>query len=206
MLAVSLTVMVLLTARIAMVEFPEISPLIAANMTIHTLPQLVGVGVLVMLAATAVARRWSEPRSSAIAPGIAAWRRDERRYYHECRVPIVITVFILIGVTVAQSFEMCRAFYKQFDVSVISIWTYIYYVLARPTIVCLCLALVLLAVHVALFKKSKRTDALALAQPRLTPGIFVIVWFSALTIVLCSAPILASWHFASFMRSGYFAK
>jgi hypothetical protein len=205
LLGVSLTVMILLTVRIAVVEIPTISPIMAAHFRVPAPFQLATGAVLMVMLTTAVARRWSEPQWSGNATGIAVWRREEKRYYHERRSLILI----LGGVALAKCIEgavalaeMWYGFFKQGSALVWTFWDSIGSFLTYPT-GCLSLALILLVLHVAFSGRLKRTDALAMEQPRLSPGIFLIVWFSALTIIVCSAPILASWHFASFMRSGY---
>lgn len=206
MLTVSLTFMILLTARIALFEFPTISPLIAANMRVPAPLQLAAASVLIIFLTTAVARRWSETPPVGIVPRIAVWRRDEGRYYHE-RLSLIL---ILGGIALARWIEVAVGLAEMWygmnmQLFPISFWGTIGSFLTFPT-VCLSLALLLLVVHVTFSKRSIPPYVVGTERPRLSPGIFLIVWFSALTIVLCSVPTFAAWHFASFLRSGFFPK
>ena len=183
LLAASLTAMLLLTARIAVVEIPAISPLMAAYICVPLPPQLAAAAVLTVLLAAAVARRWSEPPPAGVAPGIAAWLRDERRYYHERRVLLLP----LGGVALAQcvpcahaSYLACRGYYGASD------WRTVGIFFDNPT-ASLSLVLVLVTVQVAFSRRSKPSDSVATERPRLTPGLFLIVWTSLLLIIVCSA-------------------
>ena len=200
LLAASLTVMLLLTARIIVVEIPAISPIMAANIPLPTPSQLAAAVVLVAMLATAVARRWSELPCVGSVRTISPWRRDEWRYYHEGRVLILFLGGIALAECVVLGQQLITFFHG---------WTYDRYVigcLLWSPIECLSLVLVLLAAHVAIFGRSKRSGGIATEQPRLTPGLFLVVWFSAFMIVACSAPILSAWHFAAFLRAGCFPK
>ena len=194
MLAASLTVMGLLTARIVVVEIPTISPIMTANIRVPTSLQLGAAILLVMLLATAIARRWSEPPLAETAAGRMAWRRDERRYYHE-RCALLL---FLGSIALAKCIALGQDVYPW-----LSGWSDILYFFYLPE-ASLSLVLVLLAVQVVVSRWRKRSDAIAAEQPRLTPTLFVTLWFAILAIIVCSAPILSAWRFAAFLRSGYY--
>jgi hypothetical protein len=194
LLAASFVTMILLTARIALVEIPTISPIMAACIRVPTPLHLTGAIVLMVLLASAVARRWSEPSPAAL--GRAAWRRDEERYYHER----LILLLPLGGIVLAQSilckqaaYLWCRKYYSD--------WCAVGVFFEGP-VACLSLALVMLTVQTAFRGWSKRSAVLATFQPRLTPALFLLTWLVLLIIIVCSAPILGSWCFAAFLRSG----
>ena len=96
LLAASLTVTVLLAGRVALVEVPGFSPIMAANIPMPTHRLVAGV-MLALLLVTAVARRLSEPPLVGSAAAAEPWRHDEERYHHERR----LLIFLLGGVALA---------------------------------------------------------------------------------------------------------
>jgi len=148
-----------------------------------------------MLLATAIARRWSEPPLAETAARRVAWRRDERRYYHERSAPLLF----LGSIALAKCIALGQDIYPW-----VSEWSNIHlYFFSLPE-ASLSLVLVLLAVQVVISRWRKRSDVSAMEQPRLTPALFLTLWFALLAIIVCSAPILGAWRFASFLRSGYY--
>ena len=75
LLAASLIMMVLLAGKVALVEVPGITPILAANIFMPRSHQFVAAAVLVLLLVSVAACRWSEPPSSGSAarvdPGAA---------------------------------------------------------------------------------------------------------------------------------------
>jgi hypothetical protein len=196
LLAASFVTMILLTARIALVEIPTISPVMAACIRVPTPLHLTGAIVLMVLLVSAVARRWSEPSPAAL--GRAAWRRDEARYYHER----LILLLPLGGIALAHSTVRIQAAYLEFrNFFGFSDWRMVGTCIEGP-VACLSLALVMLTAQTAFRGWSKRSAVLATVQPRLTPALFLLTWLVLLIIIVCSAPILGSWCFAAFLRSG----
>ena len=190
--------MVLFTTRIALVEIPTISPIMAAHIPVPSLPQAAAAFVLAAASATVVARRWSEPLAAGDVSGKAVWRRDTSRYCHESR----LLVLALGVIALAECIDAGYTLWSQSGYLRSNRLEAVECLLSFPTI-SLSLALGLLAVQVVFLRRSKRSGAVAIEQPRLTPGIFLLVWLSFFLIIACAAPILGSWHFAAFLRSGY---
>ena len=88
LLAASLTTTIVLSERIALVEVPDITPALAADIPMPKLHQMVAAAVLTLLLVSAAARRWSEPPRIGSDAGNWTWRRDER-YYHERRIRLL---------------------------------------------------------------------------------------------------------------------
>jgi hypothetical protein len=193
-LVASLAAMILITARIAVVEIPAISPLMAANISMPAPIQFAAAMLLAVGLATAIARRWAEPLPDDAIPRKATWRRDERRYYHE-RLPLIL---LLSGAAWLECVVLGCMLLRRWPSS----WEEIACLFASP-VETLSLALFLLAVQVALFGLRKRSDSLAITQPRITPALFAVVWLAALAIMACAAPVLSAWHFACFLKAGY---
>jgi hypothetical protein len=202
LLAASLATMILLTARIAVVEIPTISPVMAAYFRVPTPLQLSGAAILTLSLAAAVARRWSEPPSAVTAPGRLAWRRDEERYYHErllVLLPLGGITFAECVVWVREAYVLCGQYYGRRDWSTVGVFL-------ENSAACLSLVLTLRTAEIVFCRWSKRSVATTTCPPRVIPSLFVLIWLSLLAVIVCSAPILGSWHFARFLRSGYFPK
>jgi hypothetical protein len=192
LLAASLAVTVLLAVRIAFVEIPIVSPLLAAHISIPSPPRLTAAAALVLIVATVIARRWSElpaEHSSQSMP----WRRDEGRYHHERRW----LAAILGGAAIASLVVMAL----RHTSSPIRDWDELAYLFMIP-MNCLTIALVLVAVVSVFSACFRRSDSTAVQPPRLAPGLFLLVWSTLCTIVVCSAPILGAWGLAFWIRSG----
>jgi hypothetical protein len=198
LLAASLAVMVLLTGRIALVEFPAIAPIFADNILVPRPYQFVAAAVLVLLLVSVIARRWPEPPPVVSSAGGGSWRRDEGRYHHERR----ILVWLLAAVALAEGRGLILAIFEQWN------WRPNWFswetldCFFDSSVGCLSLALIILAVQGMFSGWSKRPDAVATARSRLAPMLFLLVWSVMLTIVVCGAPILGAWGFALWLRLG----
>lgn len=193
-LALSLSTLALLVGWIALVEFPAVSPFLAANIRIPKPHQLVGGSVLTLLLVTTVARRWSvPPADSGVNPG--SWRRDEGRYYHEYRV----VAFLLAGVIVGNC--VTHGFMRTYQGDSRFFWQLMAeYVFESPPGY-LSLALILLAARRVVTGWRKRSDAAPTNAaptdpPRLAPALFSVVASALLAIVVFGVPILATWGFS----------
>ena len=191
--ATSLAVMVLLAARIVVVEIPTITPVLAAHIYMPPPLQLAAVSVLVLFLATLVACRWLQPPLARIAPEDTAWRRDVRRYYHERR----LLQLFLGGIALAFLVVAGRGVYG-FGMSK---WYSFGYIFTMP-METLSLALVLLAMQGLFSGWSEHPESVAVEQPRWTPARFLLVWSATLTIIVCAAPILGAWGLAFWLKLG----
>jgi hypothetical protein len=191
LLVASLAAMVLLAVRIAFVEIPVVSPVLAANISVPGPPRLAAAAVLVLIVATVVALRWSElPAEHTNQP--VPWRRDEGRYHHERRW----LAAALGGAAIASLVVVgLRQTSPRPD------WDELAYLFMIPEN-CLTIALVLVAVASVSSGWFRRSDATAVQPPRLAPGLFLVVWSGLLTIIVCSAPLLGAWGLAFWIRSG----
>jgi hypothetical protein len=192
LLVASLAATVLLTTRIVLVEIPTISPVMAANIRMPRLLALAAAVLATSVAATVVARRWSEPAACAVAAK-ATWRREESRYYHERRTLLVLLGSVALAQCIVSEY---RVFPWVFD------WTDVFYPLTNP-VGTVSFAVVLLTVHALFSSRSKHAGVIAAEQSQLMPQVFCVVWFAVILILLCSAPILGSWRFAAYLRSGF---
>jgi hypothetical protein len=61
---------------------------------------------------------------------------------------------------------------------------------------CLSVALIVLAVQSAFSGRSKRPDAVHMDPPPLAPGLFLLIWWVLLAIIVFGVPILGAWGFA----------
>jgi hypothetical protein len=193
--AASLIAMVLLTTRIIAVEIPTTSPIMTANINMPAVPQLAAAVILVAGLAAAIARRWSEPPGAGLSD--AVWRRDEWGYYHERR-PLV---FLLGGIAMAKFVTLQRELFSVGGWRMLD-WRDNFYLMSSP-VPALSLVLVLVASQVVFSRWMKRSDTAAAEQPRLTPALFLTVWLVLVVMIVCIAPILGAWHFASVLRAGY---
>ena len=194
LLAASLTITILLAGRIALVEVPGIAPVFVANTPIPGPHRLVLGAVLALLLISAAARRWSGPPSVGFAAGSEPWRRDEQRYYHErCSL-----VYLLAGVIMAQLVGTSLDSYTAWGWTGSYLgwmnWPSAFYWIMTPH-GCLSLAIIVLAVQSMFSARSKCSDAATVGWPRLAPGLYLLTWFSLLTIVVFGVPILAAWGF-----------
>jgi hypothetical protein len=190
LLAASLAATVALVIRIAVVEIPTITPIMAANIRMPTTCRLVAAAALVFLAANAIARRCSQ--SPAVTTSAApSWRRDEYRYYHE-RLRLL---FVTGGITLLY---LVISILKSF-MGVAFEWAYLGYLLYVPS-ECLAFALLLLAVQGIFSGWRRQQQPVAGGVLGLMPGLFLLVWSSVVTIMVCSAPILGAWGFAFWIR------
>lgn len=198
LLATGLTVMLLLTAEIVFVEIPTMSPVMVANTPALPTLSWIAAALLAMGLAVAIAGRWATSPPSTIAPTRAAWRRNPWRYYHERPILLLPLGALSLAQFGALGYMLCTQKY-----SWVRNWHDALYWVTSP-ILFLPLILSLLTVQAAFRGISEtHSNAIATEQPRLTPGLFLSVWFASLAIVVCSAPIIGAWHFASFLRSGY---
>jgi hypothetical protein len=198
LLAASLCVMVVLAGVVVLVEVPTVAPVFAANIPLPT-PYQLGAGVvLVLLLASTVACRWSAQTANS-ATGIPTWHCDQTRYHHENRLllwllgSVALTQCAIVGIGLVRQFGLFAAASPLF--AAIPPWSALGYLVEDP-LYCLSLAVVLLAVQGVAPRWSRVADAAAAAQPRLAPGLFLLIWCVILIIIACSAPILAAWGFA----------
>jgi hypothetical protein len=197
MFAISLAVMVFIAIRIALVEFPTFSPLMGMNFDLYSPIQLIAAAILIGIVATVVARRWSEPPRNQYQDLKISWRHNEERYFHEQ------FLFILpLGCVALAFYIVCgRDMYGWSRGDSISSLLFLF---AFPGI-SFSIILVLLASQIAIARCwKKQPETLAFEPPRLSPGLFALVWFTVVLIVLCSAPIFGIWHIVSFLRAGYY--
>ncbi len=186
LLVASLIATILLAGRIALVEVPGVTPVLAATIFMPTPHQLVAAAVLVLALVSAVAHRWSEPPSAESAAGGVSWRRDEERYHHERRLLLLLLGGILLTNCVVMGIELFRMF--------------AFWFLIESPVACLSLALAILAMQGVFLGWSKRSATIVPPLPRLSPALFLVIWSSLLTIVVCSAPILGAWGFALWLK------
>jgi hypothetical protein len=188
--------MIALAGRIALVEVPEISPILADYIAVPRPYRLAFAVALVLLLVTTAARRWSEPLPTGSAAGSGSWRRDESRYYHERRF-----VAALLGVSVFATY-FCGVLGP---CGMLFVWGFMQWSLAGLVTIpdgFLSLALMFLAVQSFLSKRPNDTVAASRAPPRLAPGLFLVNWFALLAIVVFAAPILGVWGFAFWFNRG----
>ena len=195
LLAASLTITIALSARIALVEVPKITPAMAADISMPQPHQMMAAAVLVLLLAIACARRWSEPRQGGSPARCWGWRRDEGRYYHERPVLLVPLALVAMGGSIASSLEVYRQY---FGMSYFSwkelLWDRTAWI-ESPEI-CLSIALLILAMQIALFRRSKAPNVDRLDPLPLAPGLFLLVWTVLIALIVFGIPILGAWGFA----------
>jgi hypothetical protein len=182
----SLAATVALAGRIALVEIPTVSPLLAAQISVPAPHRLALAALLVMLLITPAARRWSEPLPVPLAAASGTWRRVEGRYYHERR-----WLILLLAVVVAVPLLPLMLDFWAPRGWGCSLW----YLVIMPE-GALPLALLCLAVESEVSARQKPSPATVMDRPRLAPGLFVLIWAVLLVIVLAAAPILGAWGFA----------
>jgi len=198
LLAASLATTIVLSVRIALVEVPDITPALAADIHMPRLHQLVAAAVLVLLLVSAAARRWSEPPPVGSAVGNWSWRRDEGRYYHERRILLLplagVMLILLVREGLMTSWWIINSCSRGLlgDLEAIRYW--LVGLFESPQI-CLSLALIVLAVQSAFPGWSKCPDANRMDPPRLAPGLFLLIWSVLLAIVVFGVPILGAWDF-----------
>ena len=187
LLAASLTTTIMLSARIALVDVPDITPALAAEIHMPRPHHIVAAAVLTLLLISAAARRLSEPSPVAVATGDFAWRRDEQRYYHERR----IVVLLLAGVMLVK----CAVWLHDQGVPVFDWEDTVWYLVMGP-VGCLPLALICLAVQSVSSGWSNCSSPASMERPRLAPGLFLLVWSVLVAIIVFGVPILGAWGFA----------
>jgi hypothetical protein len=195
LLAASLTIMILLAGRIALVEVPEIAPILVANTPMPTSHRLAIAAVLVLILVCAAARRWSEPLPVGSAAGSEPWHRDELKYYHERRIPLFLLAGVMLAQLVGTSLDSYRAWGPTASYLGWMSWPCAFDWIMTP-LGCLSLAVIFLAVQSIFFRKSKCVGVAPIYRPRLAPGLFLLTWSVLLAIVVFGVPILAAWGFA----------
>ncbi len=186
-LAVSVVAMVVLTVRLAVVEFPRINPLLAAHLTMPGLLQGVLAGILACFLVTAAAWRWSMP------PGMRQVAKEPFSkaacFYHQQR-----WLVLLLGGVVAVEWFVCCA--PQFYGSGYHLGWMRYlcrladlFELPNGTLV---LAIMLMAVQTAFSFFGKPLPSTAAARRPFSTALFALVWSSMLVIMLAGVPILAA--------------
>jgi hypothetical protein len=178
--------MIVLAGRIALVEIPRISPILADHISVPRPHRLILGAALVLLLVTAAARRWSEPSPAGSATGSEPWRRDESRYYRERPFLVVLVAAVALAPWPREVLDF-------------SDWEWMRCVAASLIMMpegCLSLALMLLAVQSVFSKRPNDAGATSIAPSRLAPGLFLLNWSMLLAIVLFAAPILGAWGFA----------
>ena len=183
MLAVSLAIMLRITARVVLIEVPRITPVLAANIPAPAPYRWTPAIALALLLTAVVAYRWSKlPAVGLVADGVS-WRRDESRYYHER----FVLLLLLAGVGLAECINVLWgmfAFFRWWP-----FWEVLPYLVTEP-MGALSLALILLAAQGVFSGRSKRRDAVSTQPAGLRPGLFLLVWTGLLMIVLCGARCL----------------
>ena len=151
--------------------------------------------VLALMLTIAAAGRWSQAPAADLATGIAAWRRDEQRYYHERRltalmVGLVALTSLLMALKeiIVMFCEWPSAYLRAGE----GAETIVYYL--GGTQEGLYLALVILAVQSAFSKRL--AEANPMGRPRLAIGLFSLIWLALVILVAAAVPILAAWGFA----------
>jgi hypothetical protein len=192
MLAVSLAIMLRLTATVVLIEVPRITPVLAANIPAPTPYRWTPAIALTLLLTAVVAYRWSKLSAAGLVAGGVTWRRSENRYCHEW----LVLLFLLAGVGLA---ECIKVLCGMFAFGWWPIWEVLPYLVTEP-MGALSLALILLAAQGVFSSWSKRRDAVAPQPAGLRPGLFLLVWTALLMIVLCAAPVFAAWGFALWLR------
>jgi hypothetical protein len=191
LLAASLATTIMLSGRIALVEVPDITPALAADIPMPRPHQWVVVAVLTLLLASAAARRWSEPPLLVDTIGNLNWRRDETRYYHERRIlllPLAGVMLIFLIHATLISWETLRCFTRGLS--------YCLAALTASPEVGLSAALIVLAVQGAFFGGRKCFDTALVYESPLAPGLFLLIWSALLAIIVFGVPILGAWGFA----------
>jgi hypothetical protein len=189
LLAASLTTTIVLSERIAFVEVPGITPALAADILMPLPHQIAAAAALTLLLVSAAARRWSEPPRAYSAFGSWTWRRDERRYYHERRIFLLLLAGVL-------SMSLVRAIVCDYMGSLGAMLISTAYDWIPSAQVCLSAVLIVLAVQSAIFRWSKCDNDIPMAPPQLAPGLFVLIWLVLLAIIIAGVPILGAWGFA----------
>ncbi|MCE5266633.1 MAG: hypothetical protein LLG00_01935 [Planctomycetaceae bacterium] len=193
----SLAATVLLAGRVALVEVPGFSPIMAANIPMPSPPLFVAAAVLTLLLATPAARRWSECPTTGHAADVASWRGDETRYHHERLLLILFLGAVALAECVYGVRRLVGTWYCSHP------WRATVWCVAETPAGFLSFALILLSVQ-GMFSGWRKTSHPCLThQSRLRPGLFVVLWSSLTTIVLCSAPIIAAWLFLLWLRVGW---
>ncbi|MEN6449967.1 MAG: hypothetical protein ABFC96_05720 [Thermoguttaceae bacterium] len=184
-LAATLAVIVIVS-RYVFIEVPKLAPIMTANIPSPSPPLLAAAVVLTLFLAGAIAKRWcgSSPVEANLRPSAS--------FGHPCRAAFLV---LLIGL--AAMMETVIGILKY----------YVGFTMGSPRLLetmgqfvenpagCLSLALTLLAVQVLYVNWRRPNDAFPTEKPQLMPGLFLLTWSSLTMIILCSAPILASWAF-----------
>jgi hypothetical protein len=196
LLAASLAVMLALTLRIALVEVPGVTPILAANINVPTAWRLVPSVLLVLLLTTVVAARWSKLSAFGPATTAATWRRDDGCYYHE---RLIIPLFLggaglAMGITDVCGIAAAMSFFSNPPG-----WLAVGYVMMMPS-GSLWVAMLLLAVQAVLSAWRNRREPFVAEPLRLSPGLFLLLWVALLAVIVCSAPIFAAWGLALWLR------
>jgi hypothetical protein len=184
-------------ARIALADVPRITPMLAASISLPRPHQIVGGVVLVAVLVTAAAYRWSKSALEPCAVGGVTRRRAEDRYYHERRFTAVLLACVvglnlmLFLIPLALSGPFSANVYAEIGARVHEIVS----ILATGE-GCLSFAVIVLAIQSVYYGRSNSPAAAVPDQPRLSIGLFSLLWFALLIIVLSAVPILAAWGFA----------